>query len=200
MGQPTGRVSFVLRAVRLWFDVADGPVPRSHELSEIEDCAIAVDATYYLEQLLKSGPSYEPLLPALGGLTGIQDHIETDLAKWEARRITPFFIFDGQSITGQDELFTSRALKAVEKTDQAWELYFNSEAERAVNAFGANTGMTHSSKTVWIELLTHPLGAFRRQALYPLLQKILKQRKLHFLVTPYNASAQVRVSLPDPEE
>ena len=125
---------------------------RTHDITEIEDCAIAVDATYYLQQLLESGPSHEPLLPALGGLTGIQMHIETDLSKWEARRITPFFIFDGQSITGQDGVFTSRALKAVEKTDQAWDLYFNGEAESAVSAFGANTGRPNPPKTarVWL--------------------------------------------------
>lgn len=35
------------------------------------------------------------------------------------------------------------------------------------------------------------LGAFRTQKLYPLLQKVLKTRALHFLVAPYNACAQV---------
>lgn len=41
-------------------------------------------------------------------------------------------------------------------------------------------------------------GAFRIQNLYPLLKSILKDNDLHFLVPPYNASAQVGSSLDKP--
>lgn len=37
------------------------------------------------------------------------------------------------------------------------------------------------------------IGAFRIQNLYPLLQTVLKNRGLHFLVAPYTACAQVRI-------
>ena len=111
---------------------------RSHEISEIEDCAIAVDATYYIQLQLDAEP-HEPLLPALGGLTGIQGRIEADLDQWEAHRVTPFFIFDGQSITGQDETTALRGRQANEKTDFAWGLYFDGQANDAVVAFGQNT-------------------------------------------------------------
>ncbi|CAI6096480.1 hypothetical protein V2G26_003315 [Clonostachys chloroleuca] len=145
----------------------------NHNLAELEDCAIAVDATYYLNYLLDTPPAHEPLLSALGGLTGIQSHINEDLDNWEKNRIIPFFIFDGQSITGQDEVTMKRGREANLKTNEAWDLYSQSEAEQAVTAFGANP------------------GAFRVQNLYPLLQGILKERSLHFLVPPYNASAQL---------
>jgi hypothetical protein len=158
-------------------------------VSEIEDCAISVDATYYIQQFLDNPPFHEPLLPALGGLTGIQDHIEKDLDQWLARRITPFFVFDGQPIAGQDDVAVLRGLKAIEKTDRAWDLYFNGQAENAVTAFGANSG-TPCCVCRCSFADAHP-GAFRAQALYPLLQGILKQRKLHFVVPPYNAAAQV---------
>lgn len=46
-------------------------------------------------------------------------------------------------------------------------------------------------RTVAIILTRLGLGAFRIQNLYPLLQSILKDNNLHFLVPPYNASAQV---------
>lgn len=116
------------------------PLSRTHAISEIEDCAIAVEARYYLQLFLDTAPFHEPLLPALGGLTGIQKHIETDLDRWKAHRIIPFFIFDGQAITGQDEISLARGRRANDKTDQAWELYFNGRAEDAVSAFGGNSG------------------------------------------------------------
>ncbi|KAJ2903992.1 putative xpg domain-containing protein [Zalerion maritima] len=144
-----------------------------YDLSELEGTAIAVDATYYLQLFLDNPPFHEPLLPALGGLTGIQNHITKDLDQWAAAKIVPFMIFDGQPIKGQEELATRRALQAVDKTDKAWRLYFSGQAEQAVQTFGANG------------------GAYRTQALYPLLQNILRERGLHFLVPPYNSAAQI---------
>ncbi|KXX77711.1 Protein MKT1 [Madurella mycetomatis] len=144
-----------------------------HPVSEIEDCAIAVDATYFLQLHLDVLPGNEPLVPALGGLTGIQGRIEQELDQWQAHKVTPFFIFDGQSIAGQDDVTVKRGLEANAKTDIAWELYFNSRADEAVSAFGQN------------------ISAFRPQTLYPLLQSILKQRGLHFLVPPFRATAQM---------
>ncbi|KAF5133246.1 hypothetical protein E5D57_003869 [Metarhizium anisopliae] len=113
----------------------------SVDLSELEDCSIAVDATYYLSQLLDTSPAHEPLLSALGGLTGIQTHINENLDLWNKNRVLPFFIFDGQSITGQDEVGLKRRRAANKKTDEAWDLYSRSEAEKAVSTFGANAGM-----------------------------------------------------------
>ncbi|PFH58512.1 hypothetical protein XA68_13576 [Ophiocordyceps unilateralis] len=143
------------------------------DIADLQDCAIAVDATYWLSHLLDLPPAHEPLLPALGGLTGIQTHINENLDQWEKHGIVPFFVFDGQSITGQDEVSLSRRRAANHKTDDAWGLYSQSQAEQAVATFGANP------------------GAYNVQNLYPLLQGILKERNLHFLVPPYNASAQL---------
>ncbi|KAL7922452.1 temperature dependent protein affecting M2 dsRNA replication domain-containing protein [Trichoderma austrokoningii] len=145
----------------------------TYNISELEDCAIAVDASYYLGLLLDNKPGHESLLAALGGLTGVQNNIHQNLDLWDKHRITPFFIFDGQSLIGQDETTLKRARAANKKTEQAWELYSQTEAEQAVAAFGANQ------------------GAFRLQNLYPIFQSILKERGLHFLVPPYNACAQI---------
>ncbi|KAK4067032.1 uncharacterized protein Triagg1_8032 [Trichoderma aggressivum f. europaeum] len=112
----------------------------TYDITELEDCAIAVDASYYLSLLLDTQPSHEPLLTALGGLTGIQFNIRQNLDLWDKHRIIPFFIFDGQSIVGQDEIALKRGRAANQKTDQAWELYSQTEAEQAVTAFGANPG------------------------------------------------------------
>lgn len=101
---------------------------------------MAVDATYYLGQLLDNPDGHEPLLPALGGLTGIEIHINESLELWEKHKITPFFIFDGQSIVGQDDLTLRRGRAANQKTEQAWTLYSESRAEDAVSTFGHNPG------------------------------------------------------------
>lgn len=74
-------------------------------------------------------------------MTGIQAHIEADLEAWKAHKIIPFFIFDGQTVTGQDEVAVVRGREAIKKTNEAWELYFNGQAGNAVAAFGANSGM-----------------------------------------------------------
>lgn len=106
----------------------------------MEDCAIAIDATYWLSKLLDSAQANEPLLPALGGLSGIESHINDDLNHWQQNRIVPFFIFDGQSLTGQDEVTLKRAQAANQKTNHAWDLYYQSQAEAAVSTFGTYPG------------------------------------------------------------
>ncbi|KAF7554040.1 hypothetical protein G7046_g6917 [Stylonectria norvegica] len=145
----------------------------THDLSELEHCALGVDATYYLSRFLDTSPGHEPLLSANAGLTGFVDHINEDLDQWQENDITPFFVFDGQSITGQDALTLKRGLDANRTTDEAWSIYANGGAQEAVTRFGQSQ------------------GAFRIQNLYPALQGILKARQLHFLVAPYNASAQL---------
>lgn len=142
-------------------------------MSQLEDCSIAVDAAFYLQLFLDNSPFHEPLLPALGGLTGIQTHIESDLDSWKENKTIPLFVFNGQSVVGQDEVSVQRGKQAITGTDSAWGLYFQSQANEAVAAFGAHR------------------GAYLVQNLFPLLQSILKSRGLHFLVPPFNASAQV---------
>ncbi|KAK7967435.1 XPG N-terminal domain-containing protein [Apiospora aurea] len=146
---------------------------QSADISQLKDNAVAVDASYYLQLFLDNIPFHEPLLPALGGLTGIESHIEVDLDSWDANKTIPFFIFNGQAVEGQDEVSVQRGKKANAKTDEAWDLYFKSEAHSAVAAFGTSR------------------GAYPVQNLFPLLQSILKKRNMHFLVPPFNACAQL---------
>ena len=110
-------------------------------LADIQDCAIAVDAAYYIKLQLDAEPR-EPLLPALGGLTGIKSRLEADLDAWKANGVIPFFIFDGQPITGQDETTLMKSRRANHNTDLAWDLYFGTRALEAVQTFGSNNGMS----------------------------------------------------------
>ncbi|GAP84186.1 putative xpg domain-containing protein [Rosellinia necatrix] len=142
-------------------------------ISELKDTTIVVDASYYLQLFLANAPYQEPLLPALGGLTGIQAHFESDLDNWNAHNTTPFFVFNGQSVVGSDEITIKRGIRAIAGTDDAWSLYFQSQANEAVSAFGSHK------------------GAYLVQNLYPLLQSILNRRGLYFKVAPVNAAAQL---------
>lgn len=194
------RPSTLAFSIRTRTECANCPLNSTYDITELEDCAIAVDASYYLSLLLDTQPSHEPLLTALGGLTGIQINIRQNLDLWDKHRIIPFFIFDGQSIVGQDEIALKRGRAANQKTDQAWELYSQTEAEQAVTAFGANPGMSILPRTSFSclsvpgidSLIALRKGAYQLQNLYPVLQGILKERGLHFLVPPFNACAQVR--------
>lgn len=79
-------------------------------------------------------------MPALGSITGMEKRIEDDLDQWEAHRITPLFVFDGQTLVGQDDMSIVNGRKAYEKTNAAWALYFAGHPNEAVATFGASIG------------------------------------------------------------
>lgn len=165
---------------------------RAGDASQLKDNVVAVDAAYYLARIVERHP--EPLVPALGAPLVTGKHIEDDLDKWHANSATPFFIFDGCAVKGQDEVSLKTGLEANTGTDGAWELYSRGEAENAVSNFGSSSGMdsVHCSQH-WPPSNVLLLGAFRPQSLFPLLQNILRRRGLHFLVPPFKAIAQASV-------
>lgn len=110
----------------------------SHDASQLKGNVVAVDATYYLRLLLER--SHEPLIPAVGGPLALEDCIEVDLNKWKANDCTPFFVFDGCPVKGQDELSLELGRAANIGTNAAWELYNNAQAQPAVETFGLHSG------------------------------------------------------------
>jgi hypothetical protein len=83
----------------------------------------------------------EPLLSALGGLPyGLRSEIEADLDNWKMNGITPFFVFDGLYIIGQEDMALRIAKEATRRSDKAWESYQNAQTEQqlkdAVKGFG----------------------------------------------------------------
>lgn len=87
--------------------------------------------------MLDNAPSHEPLMCALAGLTGIHMHMENELNQWKAHKVTPFFIFEGQPVVGQDDVTIASGLRDIARTNDAWDLYFDGRASEAVAAFGA---------------------------------------------------------------
>jgi len=145
----------------------------SMPFSELKDAVIGVEATSYLQHMIDDQPAHEPLLAALGGdPIALKHHIENDLDKWSENKMRPLFVFDGQSVVGKDEMALKNASAALVKTQKAWELYSNNHPEEAVKTFGAS-------------------GAVRAQDLYHILQEVLAERSLDFLIAPFSACAQL---------
>jgi hypothetical protein len=127
----------------------------------LKDYTIAVEATWYLQNLLDAKPVKEPLLSAHGGQPlWLKNEIQDDLDLWERHGLTPLFIFDGLPIVGKEEMSLRVAKEAAIRSEHAWNLYAPAKTQEqttaAVNAFG-NTGeqseyMRHLMKLILINL------------------------------------------------
>ncbi|KAF2138869.1 uncharacterized protein K452DRAFT_85496 [Aplosporella prunicola CBS 121167] len=108
----------------------------SSKIDELAGCTVAIDAADHLNRLLNDPQWKEPLLPALGGLPfAMKRLIQDDVNRFRSRNITPFFVFNGLDFGKKDNPFRASD-EAVRVTSDAWELYNQSEAERAVSTFG----------------------------------------------------------------
>ncbi|GAB7354163.1 hypothetical protein MBLNU459_g4718t2 [Dothideomycetes sp. NU459] len=109
---------------------------RSASFDQLKERRLGIDAEDYINNILTSSPTKEPLLPALGGLPfALEEIIKSQISILKDYRIEPFFVFNGLKLNGQeDKLQTS--LKATKSIVNAWELYNASEPERAVAEFG----------------------------------------------------------------
>ncbi|KFY38709.1 hypothetical protein V494_04251 [Pseudogymnoascus sp. VKM F-4513 (FW-928)] len=145
----------------------------SQPIAEYKDAPIAVHASYYLQKFLDTPPSAEPLLSAIGGFPlAIRIHINADLDQWQNHGITPRFYFDGQATVGSEEVAMKDAKVSMEKSNAAWQPYYQNQPTEAVIAFG---------KT----------GSVKANHLQRYFQQILIERGLTFEVAPYSACAQM---------
>jgi hypothetical protein len=123
--------------------------------------------------MIDEAPAHEPLLAALGGTPiALPQHIEEELDRWTQNGISPLFVFDGQSVVGKDSVALRSARAALGKTQNAWDLYADNHPSDAVKTFGSS-------------------GATHIEDLYPILQAVLLERNLDFIVSPFSAGAQV---------
>lgn len=106
------------------------------KLDELAGCSVAIDAADHLNRLLNDPQWKEPLLPALGGLPfSMKRLVLDDLQRWKTHNIQPLFVFNGLDVGKRDKSFRVSD-EASRVTAEAWELYNQSEAERAVATFG----------------------------------------------------------------
>jgi hypothetical protein len=111
-------------------------------LSELRGAHIAVEATYYLEQLLTQRGSKEPLPAAVGGPPfSLQNNINKDLDAFKAAEIVPTFFFSGLDVAAKDN-YGEEYTASMNARRDAWSLYDQAipqKANAAVEAFG-NSG------------------------------------------------------------
>jgi hypothetical protein len=112
---------------------------------ELENAKIGVEATAYLQHMIEEPPAHEPLLSALGGEpNALKQHIERELDMWARYKMTPVFVFDGQSTVGKDDVALANSRAALRKTKDAWDLYSEGEPGDAVKTFGGSRKSSQS--------------------------------------------------------
>ena len=110
--------------------------------ADMENAKIGVEATAYLQHMIEEPPAHEPLLAALGGEPiALKHNIERELDNWAANKMTPLFVFEGQSTVGSDEVALVHAAEALKKTRHAWDLYSDNEPGDAVKTFGGSCNL-----------------------------------------------------------
>lgn len=110
----------------------------SGNIEQLKDKRLVIDAEDFLETILTSQATREPLLPALGGLPfALKKHVDAYIANFKQADITPTFVFNGLDLSCKDRATISRESKqAARSLDEAWSLYSQSRADEAVAEFG----------------------------------------------------------------
>lgn len=107
--------------------------------AELADPKVAFDAEDYLYSFLSGGQAtYEPLLPALGGIPfTLESHVDALLEDLRNAKIKPIFVFPGGGTVSQDRRTASReGQKALTNINDAWNVYTAGRGEDAVKEFG----------------------------------------------------------------
>ncbi|KAK6381369.1 hypothetical protein LTS17_004426 [Exophiala oligosperma] len=138
-------------------------------LNMLKDAVIGVDASYYLD--LRVNNEVEPLKHALGGLPfTLKKAIEDDISLLRQHGVTLVFIFDGLDYVNKSapDSLSGESRRAQE---EAWHEYLSGNSKGTVS---------HFCKA------KYPIDVMTR-----MLQKILVENKIEFMVAPYSATAQL---------
>jgi len=110
----------------------------SGDLSQLKDKRVVVDADAFVDTLLTSAGTREPLLPALGGLPfAFKKHVNAYVNAFREHSITPTFVFPGIDLACRDRASIARESRAAAQSlNEAWNLYSQSKADEAVAEFG----------------------------------------------------------------
>ena len=134
---------------------------------------VAVDAELFIQKLLTSDTTKEPLLAALDGVPfSYEKNLESEISLWRDSGIIPYFIFPGLTPRAIEPRRSVIKRQQVRKIDAAWDLYHNSDADRAVNSFGT-------------------IADYDVDHIYKYSHVILDRLGVDFKVAPYSAHAQM---------
>jgi hypothetical protein len=153
-------------------------------IDTLNGAVIGIEASDYLDRLDRFHVPVvhplvikEPLTPALGGTPfGLKPIFRATINAWRNAGITPLFVFSGLDV-GKNDSVLADALRNTQLHSEAWALYDKNDANRAVDTFRKST-------------------AVAPQELFRLLQTILREEGVEFIVAPYGAPAQVSKTRP----
>lgn len=138
-------------------------------LNMLKDAVIGVNASYYLD--LRINNEVEPLKHALGGLPfTLKKAIEDDISLLRQHGVTLVFIFDGLDYVNKSAP-DSQSGESRRAQEEAWHEYLSGNSKGTVSHF--------CKAKYQIDFMTR------------MLQKILVENKIEFMVAPYSATAQV---------
>lgn len=114
------------------FDPVRSPRAEINTLAELDGATVAIEAKFFLRKYFdREGESYEPLLPALGGLPfGLEAFLDKELAALRECGIHPIFIFDGLD-SGKKHGPFEMTRKSSERNKAAWDLYAQSQRQES---------------------------------------------------------------------
>lgn len=142
----------------------------TNSLSDLSGATIGIDASSYLSFLLTSYD--EPLLTVLGGLPlAFRHHISIHLEFLRQNGITPIFIFNGLDIGRKYTPFKTSD-ETTKSISEGWDLYVKGLGQEAVKKFGQSK---HAKPEQYNRLL----------------QSILHEKNIDFIVAPYDSAAQL---------
>jgi hypothetical protein len=102
----------------------------------LKDSVLGIEADHYLQKLLTTTPSKEPLVVALGGFPfNLRNTVEADIDDLRKAGIKPIFVFKGFKTVPIEAPFTVND-EGLAQRSRAWELYDRGLANEAVEAFG----------------------------------------------------------------
>ena len=121
------------------FDNWAAPLIETSSFADLRNCVVAIEASHYLQRYLVGPPIKEPLVVALGSLPySLKATISNELEAFREAGITPFFVFSGLDVGRKDRVFQASE-NATRINADAWELYNQHQAQRAVETFGSSS-------------------------------------------------------------
>ncbi|KAG6807865.1 hypothetical protein H0H93_000901, partial [Arthromyces matolae] len=146
---------------------------QTHPLSVLSDSRLGIDGSYYLQLLIDSPSSREPLLAATGGLPlALTQRVESDLRVLEKFRIKPVFVFSGLTPNKRwKQNNYQEQTDACRDRNAAWSKYEQGQEEPASKLFEGRV-------------------TFAQWDLWRMVLRIFRHRNVEFMIAPYIAWAQ----------
>ncbi|KAJ8608321.1 hypothetical protein MRB53_039743 [Persea americana] len=159
-----------------------------NKFTELEASILGIDASWFLDVILQQAD--EPLVASQGGLPHrAKGLIEDQVGKLRAAGVTLVFVFPGLSVGNSPASFQVSA-DIARANAEAWAILAQKRSannEEATQAFGLSGNFARGSSVA----SSNSPGYLRPENCFAMLQSILSQLKVQFIVAPHSAWGQV---------